>query len=330
MYRLSTLGATDAQIEQAMALASQVAGLRDKAAADEAAAQAQQQRAEEAAKLAAADRDVAEALAEELRLITLGGRERAQEEAVRRLSAQATDEQRRAVEALAGALYDQQEAARETGEKMSEFAVQGAHNTQDALADFLFAPFSEGLRGMLSGFVDTLRRMGSEALAAKLGEKLFGDLLTGGSSGNMGLFGGLLTGLFGGGGGAAAGGAASAASLYPILHGGGLVGSTGAARSMPAFAFAGAPRFHGGGIAGLAADEVPAILRRREEVLTEDDPRHISNLGRSAAAPAPQPITVRNINLFDTQVIGDYLSTSAGERVVLNVVSRNKAALGIG
>ncbi len=313
VYRLSVMGATDAQIEQAMALASQITGLRDKAAADKAAAEAQKQRAQESARLADADREVSEALAEELHLITLGGRERAQEEAARRLSAKATDEQRRAVEALAGALYDQQQAAKDTGDQMSEFAVQAAHNMQSAFADFLFDPFSQGLQGMLSGFVDVLRRMASEALAAKLGEALFGDLLKGGAAaagggagGGSGLIGGLLAGLF---------------------HAGGVVGSAGGAtRNMPALAFAAAPRLHAGGLAGLAADEMPAILRRNEEVLTRDDPRHRFNGG---IASAPPQVTVRNVNLFDTQVIGDYLSTSAGEKVVLNVVSRNKAALGI-
>ena len=309
VYRLSTMGATDAQIEQAMALASHIAALRDQEAAEKAAADAARQRAEETARAQAANRDVLEGLAEELHLITLGARERAQEEATRRLSADATDEQRRAVEALAGALYDQQQAARDTGDQMSEFAIQAARNMQSAFADFLFDPFSEGLQGMLSGFVDVLRRMVSEALAAKLGEALFGSLLTGGAAAAGGAAGGGSTGLIGG-------------LLAGLFHSGGVVGSGGATRNMPALAFAGAPRLHAG---GLAADEMPAILRRNEEVLTRDDPRHRFN-GGSASPPA---VTLKNINLFDTQVIGDYLSTGPGEKAVLNIVSRNKPALGL-
>ena len=88
-----------------------------------------------------------------------------------------------------------------------------------------------------------------------------------------------------------------------------------------------APRYHDGGLAGLKPDEVPAVLRRGEEVLTANDPRHRNNGG--GLAPAPAQVTVRNINLFDTQMIGDYLSTQPGERAILNVVSRNKSALGI-
>lgn len=41
--------------------------------------------------------------------------------------------------------------------------------------------------------------------------------------------------------------------------------------------FAELVRYHTGGIAGLAPDEVPAVLRRGEEVLTQADPRHRDN-----------------------------------------------------
>ena len=65
-----------------------------------------------------------------------------------------------------------------------------------------------------------------------------------------------------------------------FFHGGGVVGALGGMqRAVPVGAFAGAYRYHSGGIAGLAADEVPAVLRRGEEVLTEADPRHRSNGG---------------------------------------------------
>lgn len=60
-----------------------------------------------------------------------------------------------------------------------------------------------------------------------------------------------------------------------IHHSGGLVGESSASRQVSAAAFIGAPRYHSGGIVG---DEVPAILRRGEEVLTATDPRHRNNL----------------------------------------------------
>ena len=120
----------------------------------------------------------------------------------------------------------------------------------------------------------------------------------------------------GGGAGGGVGGI-----LSGLFHSGGIVGSGGAARMMPPIAFANAPRYHSGGIAGLAPDELPAVLRRNEEVLTRNDPRHRYNGG------GQQAVTLKNINLFDTQVIGDYLATGEGEKVVLNIVSRNRNML---
>jgi tape measure domain-containing protein len=81
------------------------------------------------------------------------------------------------------------------------------------------------------------------------------------------------------GGGAAGNWFATAANwIAGLFHAGGLVGAPGGMRrSVPVAAFAFAPRYHSGGIAGLGPDELPAILRRGEEVLTEDDPRHRAN-----------------------------------------------------
>lgn len=67
-----------------------------------------------------------------------------------------------------------------------------------------------------------------------------------------------------------------------VAHTGGVVGSSGlSSRSVSASSFAGAVKYHSGGLAGskpFKSGEVPAILKRREEVLTEEDPRHINNL----------------------------------------------------
>jgi len=64
------------------------------------------------------------------------------------------------------------------------------------------------------------------------------------------------------------------------------------------------------------------VLRRGEEVLTANDPRHRAN--GMAGAPV---VNLRNINLFDTQVVGDYLQSATGERTVLNIVRRNRDLL---
>jgi tape measure domain-containing protein len=87
---------------------------------------------------------------------------------------------------------------------LEQVSIQAARNIQSAFADFLFDPFDEGLEGLLSNFVDVLRRMTAEILAAEafklLGEGLEG--LTGGGGGGgfdfAGFIGGLFTGQAGG------------------------------------------------------------------------------------------------------------------------------------
>lgn len=64
-----------------------------------------------------------------------------------------------------------------------------------------------------------------------------------------------------------------------VFHGGGVVSGGGRSRRVAVKAWDGASRYHGGGVVG----EVPAILRRGEEVLTEADPRHRWNMGGESA-----------------------------------------------
>ena len=47
------------------------------------------------------------------------------------------------------------------------------------------------------------------------------------------------------------------------------------------------PQYHTGGVVGLKADEVPAVLKKGEEVLTEGDSRHRNNLSGSSSAAGP-------------------------------------------
>lgn len=91
--------------------------------------------------------------------------------------------------------------------EMDEFGKQAARNMQTHFADFLFDPFDEGLKGMLQGFSETLRRMAAEAAAASLFKKIFGEeggdagwlaQIFGGGSSDGGGFGAFLSSLFGG------------------------------------------------------------------------------------------------------------------------------------
>jgi hypothetical protein len=144
-------------------------------------------------------------------------------------------------------------SAKEKVSELNTFAEQAARNIQDAFADFLFDPFDKGIKGMLDGFIDMIRRMLAEAAAAKLGKELFGDFASGGSSGDKGFLGNFLdTGLawllsangnaFAGGrvqafasGGilGPAGGVLTSPTLFPMANGFGLAGEAGTEAVMP-------------------------------------------------------------------------------------------------
>lgn len=74
-------------------------------------------------------------------------------------------------------------------EEASEFWKEAFRGMQSVLADYLFDPFDKGIKGMLRGFIDVIRRMIAEAASAKILESLFGSLGGGGFLGK--LFGGL-------------------------------------------------------------------------------------------------------------------------------------------
>jgi hypothetical protein len=135
---------------------------------------------------------------------------------------------------------------------------------------------------------------------------------------------GPLAAYMGGSSASAAGG--MVAMIASLFHSGGVVGEGGMSRGVSPAAFVGAPRYHSGGIAGLAPDEVPAILRRREEVLTEDDPRHRDNL-RPASTEPPQ-VNVRVVNVVDEKdTAAGYLGSAEGERTVMNIIRKNRQTL---
>lgn len=86
---------------------------------------------------------------------------------------------------IEGQLEHLSQSGQKAFDEMSVYADQAARNMQDAFADFLFDPFENGVKGMLKGFIDVIRRMVAEAAAAKIfGSKKsgglgLGDLVTG-------------------------------------------------------------------------------------------------------------------------------------------------------
>jgi phage-related minor tail protein len=124
------------------------------------------------------------------------------------------------------------------------------------------------------------------------------------------------------GGGAGGGGLGGA--ITSIFHSGGIVGGGAASKSVNPGVFAGALRYHTGGIAGLAADEVPAVLRQGEEVLTSSDPRHRNN-GGAGAGGSPN---IKIVNAVDgSDALNHALSQKAGEQTLLNFMRDNSQAI---
>lgn len=115
-----------------------------------------------------------------------------------------------------------------------------------------------------------------------------------------------------------------------FFHSGGVVGIGGSRRVRTAGNdnWIGAPKFHGGGGLGLKPDEYKAILKRGEEVLTEDNPRHISNVGKGGGGGGGQSgSSVKQVLLFDQNEIPRAMQTKAGERAILTTIRANKATL---
>jgi len=90
------------------------------------------------------------------------------------------------------------------------------------------------------------------------------------------------------------------------MHSGGVVGLAGTPMMVPAGTFIGAPRLHN----GLAPDEFPAILQKGETVL----PR---------GADTASSTSVKIVNVLDPSIVGNYLGTAEGERVIVNIMQKN-------
>ena len=106
-----------------------------------------------------------------------------------------------------------------------------------------------------------------------------------------------------------------------VKHAGGIVGSGGVMRQVNPLVFASAPRFHGGGMVGLKPDERPAILQTGERVLNRQQTADYNGGGSGSGAGT------RVINVIDPNLVQDYMTSSGGERTILNVIERNAGAI---
>lgn len=142
-----------------------------------------------------------------------------------------------ALENLDEKYSDTTDAAKKWSDNITKYGERAAENIQDAFADFLFDPFKDGLRGMLSGFIEVIRRMAAEAASQRILDSLFG-----GSGGASGFFGNILGSLFG------------AAASAPI---GAYAGSGINPAILPTFAEGG---YLGPGQFGIAGEAGPELI----------------------------------------------------------------------
>lgn len=222
------------------------------------------------------------------------------------------------------------EGARQIGESLRDMAMQGAtgvdlamQNLRANLAELqknfasmaadaavdsmtqLFTDIATGsksagdaLKDFVLGFVQSMAQIAARALATYLVLQMLDAVYPGlGRAVSVGM------------------GASSS-----VKHTGGVVGEGGAVRQVNPMVFAGAPRYHSGGVVGLAPDEQPAILKKGEEVLTADDPRHRNNGGGQGQGGGNG---YRIINAIDPNLLSDHIESASGERAVLNVIGRN-------
>ncbi|HYW05002.1 MAG TPA: tape measure protein [Gammaproteobacteria bacterium] len=241
LYKLQQLGATQADIKAARTAEETVAQKKKQAQATKDAEKAQAQADKERRKILdklhperVHQREISQAKKTAQHLEKLGKLSKAQGDAWVKMVA---------------------EGKKATGQ-LDQFVVQAARNMEQSFSSFFFDAMQGKFDNLAASFKRTLDRMVADALAAKLGNKLFGQGFASGKSPNMG-------GLIGKG----------MNYLSGLFHEGGIVGQAPpASRLVPSALFLDAPRLHAGG-AVLQPGEVPAILQTGEQVLSRQQVR---------------------------------------------------------
>lgn len=166
----------------------------------------------------------------------------------------------RALEKAQKELDGTAEVAKTTFNDIDQYAVQASRNIQTSLANFLFDPFDDGLKGMVTGAANAVRRMLAEFGALKIAQSVGLTSLFSGASGAANAStgsGGMLSDVANLG--------SSAFNLFKFGGGisqgvAGLFGSTGtqAAAEAGASALWGASGAASGGISGMLGGLAPA------------------------------------------------------------------------
>ena len=228
------------------------------------------------------------------------------------------DETAAAAGRAGGALQSAADVARQSWDA-ARAAVERTQEIARGLADDITGPIKEALKSgelswqtfasAISGIAQNLANRLIDTAFKPIEDALF-RALSGSGGGGGGLFGWLssaLGGLFGMGGTFARGGAFGQAGEITAFANGGVVSNP------TVFPFA-----RGIGLMGEAGPEAILPLRRgrggRLGVETSGE-------GQTAQS------ATRIVNVLDPSIVGDYLATPAGERLIVNVIRRNRGGL---
>ena len=232
--------------------------------------------------------------------------------------AAALDETAAAAGLAGGALQSAADVARQSWDA-ARAAVERTQEIARGLADDITGPIKDALKSgelswqtfasAISGIAQNLANRLIDTAFKPIEDALF-RALSGSGGGGGGLFGWLssaLGGLFGMGGTFARGGAFGQAGEITAFANGGVVSNP------TVFPFA-----RGIGLMGEAGPEAILPLRRGRG----------GRLGVEASGEGQSaPSATRIVNVLDPSIVGDYLATPAGERLIVNVIRRNRGGL---
>lgn len=79
---------------------------------------------------------------------------------------------------------------------------------------------------------------------------------------------------------------------------------------------------------GIVGEYGPEIVNGPANITSRKDTMAMFDRAANAEGGSVEPVVnIKNVNVLDPSVVGDYLGTDEGERVIMNVVQRNKRAL---